>query len=621
MIQLDSAQREARAREVRHEVVAQFTDGTHNAFRILFALQWAVAVALAWAHTAPGDSQVGFAAVAGAVLTIPATLFTRAAPRAAWVRHCVALTQMGWSTLFIYLLGGRVEAYFHLFASLTFLALYRDWTLLLSAAAAFFSFPIARIALLPESYSSTVAWWRITEQAAWVAVECAMLGFAIVHSMKSVRRFSRGTADLQLSNESFGQVVNEHSHELERSREHFRLIAETTRAIPFELDLGRGCFTYVGSQAEKLLGIPDAKWREPGFLDVLVPREREGATRQLFDDCRGGSFEAVCTVVTPATGAIDVHWTISCENVQGVKVLRGLLIDVTETQRRGRQMSQGQTLESLGRVAAGVAHEINTSVQFVSDSVRFVRHALKDVPRALGDYRALTASALSGRDVVAAAKLAHATDEAADIDYFLTNAPEALDRALEGIGRVATIAKAMTEFAHPEAHKVDADINRLIESTLSMARNEYRLIARLETAFAELPPVRCHVGEIKQVVLDLVVNAAHAVGEKVAGTNDKGLIAVRTRMLGEQVEISISDSGNGIPEAARNRIFEPFFTTKEVGRGTGQGLALTRTIVVEKHHGSIHFETKTGEGTTFYIRLPVSDAATSADITNKQAAA
>jgi signal transduction histidine kinase len=152
-----------------------------------------------------------------------------------------------------------------------------------------------------------------------------------------------------------------------------------------------------------------------------------------------------------------------------------------------------------------------------------------------------------------------------------------------------------------------------------MARNEYKNVAEVVTDFAELPAIHCHAGDFNQVLLNLVLNAAHAISDVVEGTGTKGRITVRTRAIGEYVEVSVSDTGAGIPESVRGRIFEPFVTTKEVGRGTGQGLALSRGIVVEKFKGSLHFETVTGKGTTFFIRLPVSDDAMTA--TNKQAAA
>ncbi|HZY09148.1 MAG TPA: ATP-binding protein, partial [Ilumatobacteraceae bacterium] len=364
-----------------------------------------------------------------------------------------------------------------------------------------------------------------------------------------------------LTNEAFGQHVEERTRELERSREQYRLIAETTRAIPFELNLTEGRFTYIGPQAETVLGVPETRWKEPGYLDALLPRSRESGIRRQLDECASGSFETLCAVVTADDRVVELRWTVSCEVVNNTRLLRGLMIDVTEARRLVREMAQGQKLESVGRIAAGVAHEINTSVQFISDSVRFVRHALRDVPHALADYRALTADVLSGKDVIDAAKKAADTDEAADVDYFLKNAPDALDRAIEGIGRVGSIVRSMTEFAHPDARsKADVDLNRAIKTTLNMARNEYKTVAELVTEFGDIPTVHCHAGDINQVVLNLLLNAAHAISDVVDGTSAKGRITVRTRGIGDFVEISISDTGDGIPEDVRGRIFEPFVT-------------------------------------------------------------
>jgi signal transduction histidine kinase len=168
----------------------------------------------------------------------------------------------------------------------------------------------------------------------------------------------------------------------------------------------------------------------------------------------------------------------------------------------------------------------------------------------------------------------------------------------------------MKEFAHPDRKEMaQVDINQAISSTLVIATNEYKYVADLETDFASLPPVNCFAGEINQVVLNLIVNAAHAIGDVVKGTADKGKIRVATRVLDDQIEISVGDTGKGIPVEVRSRIFDPFFTTKEVGRGTGQGLSIARAVVVEKHGGTLHFETEAGRGTTFFIRLPINGLA------------
>jgi len=221
-------------------------------------------------------------------------------------------------------------------------------------------------------------------------------------------------------------------------------------------------------------------------------------------------------------------------------------------------------------------------------------------------YRSLQTAAAGGDGVAAAVRAAQDAEQAADLDYLLENTPLAIGDAVGGLQRITTIVRSMKEFAHPDqAQKACADLNHAITSTLVVAHNEYKYVANLETDFEELPLVMCHLGEINQVVLNLVVNAAHAIADVVRDTGALGTITVRTRRIGPQVEISIADTGGGIPESVREKIFDPFFTTKEVGKGTGQGLAIARTVVVKKHQGSLRFESEMGVGTTFYIHLPI----------------
>jgi signal transduction histidine kinase len=260
----------------------------------------------------------------------------------------------------------------------------------------------------------------------------------------------------------------------------------------------------------------------------------------------------------------------------------------------------------VGRLAAGVAHEINTPVQFVSDNVQFVRTTMSDIATVVAAYRAMQDAAFNGGDVLHAARHAAGVETGVDLDYLMKDAPLALEGAVEGLGRIATIVRSMKEFAHPDqADKMPVDLNQAIQSTLVIAHNEYKYIAEIDTQFAELPLVVCYMGEINQVVLNLVINASHAIADVVRGTSDKGRLTVRTTLDGDTVEIAVTDTGTGIPPAARDKIFDPFFTTKEVGRGTGQGLAIARSVIVNKHGGTLRFETECGRGTTFFIRLPI----------------
>jgi signal transduction histidine kinase/uncharacterized membrane protein affecting hemolysin expression len=436
---------------------------------------------------------------------------------------------------------------------------------------------------------------------------------ALAHSFsvmmsECVRMFEERRQMERTEKERLEKLVAERTRELERGREQYRLVVEGTQAIPFALDADEGRFQYIGPQGPRRLGFSDEDWKRAGFLDRLLPRERNGQARARIDESVSGHFELETAVLTHDEQRVDLRWVVNCETSEdtGRRVLRGMMLDVTEQRRLENELAQAQKLESVGRLAAGVAHEINTPVQFVSDSVRFVRESMDDLREIVDRYRDLRSATRSGGAVAAAAKATEDAEDDADLDYILENAPMALDRAREGLGRVADIVRSMKEFAHPDRKEMaPVDINHAISSTLVIASNEYKYVADVETGFGDLPMVHCYAGEINQVVLNLVVNAAHAIADVVKGTPEKGRIQVRTRVVDDQVEIAVADTGNGIPPEVRSRIFDPFFTTKEVGKGTGQGLAIARTVVVEKHGGALHFETEVGKGTTFYIRLPI----------------
>jgi PAS domain S-box-containing protein len=293
----------------------------------------------------------------------------------------------------------------------------------------------------------------------------------------------------------------------------------------------------------------------------------------------------------------------------------GMIQDITERKQLQDQLLQAQKLESVGQLAAGIAHEINTPTQYIGDNVRFLKDAFQDIKKLLANYERLLSAANDNtlsrqtiQDVAAAVKLA-------DTGYLLDEIPKAIDQTLEGITRVSTIVGAMKEFSHPDTkEKIPLDLNRAINSTITVARNEWKYVADLETEFdPSLPLISCLPGEFNQVILNLIVNAAHAIADVVKkGGPEKGKITVQTKNCAEWVEIRIQDSGTGIPKKVQSRIFDPFFTTKEIGKGTGQGLAIARSVIVDKHGGSIHFETEEGKGTTFIIRLPHSGKALSA---------
>jgi signal transduction histidine kinase len=285
----------------------------------------------------------------------------------------------------------------------------------------------------------------------------------------------------------------------------------------------------------------------------------------------------------------------------------GMCEDITERIQLREQLLQAQKLESVGQLAAGIAHEINTPTQYIGDNTRFLKEAFEDLKSLLGNYERLLSANKCGTMPDEALQEIQAAIKRTDADYLLEEIPKAIDQSLEGVGRVAALVSAMKEFSHPDTkEKTLLDLNRAIGSTITVARNEWKYVSDMETEFdPSLPMVSCLPGEFNQVILNLIVNASHAIADVIKnGGPAKGMIKVRTLNCSEWAEVRIQDSGSGIPKDVQSRIFDPFFTTKEIGKGTGQGLAIARSVVVGKHGGTIHFETEEGKGTTFIIRLP-----------------
>ena len=356
----------------------------------------------------------------------------------------------------------------------------------------------------------------------------------------------------------------------------------------------------LGRSREELLSlsIPD--------IDPLFPKEKWGVFWEELKTLGSMNFE---TQHKTKQGRIfPVEVTANYLEFDGQQYCFAFARDITDRRTLEGQLRQAQKLEGIGQLAAGIAHEINTPTQFVTDNLTFLRDAWKASHELLERYRSAIRDAAGTLAEGVAAGLEEA-EQNCDLAFIVAEAPCAIDQGLDGAHRVAKIVRAMKEFSHPDsADKTATDLNKTIASTITVARSEWKYVAELATELDEtLPPVVCYQGDINQVILNLLVNAAHAIKEKLKD-GEKGRITVRTRMRGESVEISVTDTGAGIPEAIRARIFEPFFTTKEVGEGTGQGLSLAHTLVVKKHSGKIWFETEMGRGTTFFISLPIEPA-------------
>jgi Amt family ammonium transporter len=313
---------------------------------------------------------------------------------------------------------------------------------------------------------------------------------------------------------------------------------------------------------------------------------------------------------------------VRCPNGQGGEILLDLMInpvsrdrsefallgvEVTERKQMEMQLAQAQKLESIGQLAAGIAHEINTPIQFIGDNTRFVKDGIDSMRGLLDVYHELFMAARDERPLAEALAQADILRTEADVDYLNTEIPRAIEETLDGVRRIAKIVHAMKEFSHPGREaKQELDLNRAIESTIVVSGNEWKFVAEMRTDLdPELPPVLCFPGEINQTILNIIVNAAHAIRDVVGDAGGMGTISIATRRVDGDVEIRIGDTGTGIPEEIRSRIFDPFFTTKEVGKGTGQGLSQVHATIVKKHGGTVSVDSTVGKGTTFVIRVPI----------------
>jgi signal transduction histidine kinase len=281
---------------------------------------------------------------------------------------------------------------------------------------------------------------------------------------------------------------------------------------------------------------------------------------------------------------------------------------MTGRKKMETQLQQSHKMEALGQLAAGIAHEINTPTQFVGDNTRFFQEAFEDLIQIAGICEELVDAAKSSTLTAERIQDVERRIAEIDLDYLTEEIPVAIQHTLKGVERITKIVQAMKIFAHPGMmEKEPTDINQEIEKTITITRNEWKYVADLITDFdPSLPLVPCFRAELNQVILNMIVNAAHAVAEANRDKADpKGTIRISTRHEGNRAEIQIQDTGAGIPKEIRHKVFDLFFTTKEPGKGSGQGLAIAHSVIVEKHKGTITLESQVRKGTTFILSLPL----------------
>jgi PAS domain S-box-containing protein len=400
--------------------------------------------------------------------------------------------------------------------------------------------------------------------------------------------------------------------ELRRTRLSYRAVVDGIGNVVFQTD-----------EEHRLVSITPTWTRMTHFgvvrslgrplVEFVHDSDREHVDRQLLDLqerwSTAATFECRLRRLLGDDVPVEVIARPLVDEAGRRRGLVGVIADITERKARAIEAQHAQKLEALGRVSAGLAHEINSPIQFIGDNTRFLADAYRSLSGILDTYREIferRSGELDGTGDTAGCgqcrELVERAGAEADIDFVLEEVPVAIQQSLEGLTRVATLVRAMRTFSHPgQNRQTPTDLNEALAAAVTVARNQVTKVADIDCQFDPLPPVTCSIGDLNQVFLNLVVNAADAI----ADSGQRGTLTVVTRLEGDDAVVTVSDTGIGIPDDIKLRIFEPFFTTKEVGHGAGQGLALARAVVHDKHGGRIDVTSQVGRGSTFTIRLPV----------------
>lgn len=396
---------------------------------------------------------------------------------------------------------------------------------------------------------------------------------------------------------------------LEDLRLMYRMLMEETGDAIFILDTNTGKFINTNKQAEILIGKKKEKILKMQLEGLFSGKSAEQCIR-LKEGSSSHINEIIEDIYLLRHGGkeIPVIVKVSQAKLSDKTVLQFVVRDITQRKQMEIQLGHAQKMESIGQLAAGIFHEMNTPLQFIGNNTSFLRESFGYLIDILNDYSQLEGQLKYETSSMEMVKKINAKIIEKDLDFLIDEIPEAIDQSLEGIGRVNKIVQAMKEFSHPGMdERKPNDLNKAIETTLNISQGEWKYVANIETSLdQELPLVPCCINDFNQSVLNIIINASQAIKDSLENErNQKGTINIATRQKGKWAEIVIKDSGPGIPEEIRSKIFEPFFTTKEIGEGTGQGLALAYTMMVKKHNGKIFMDTELGKGTTFTIRLPL----------------
>lgn len=624
---------------------------TDKLFAWLMLLQWLGGVVTAsvvsprtWIGNTPYIHLhlVSSVLLGGAISSLPIYLAWKL-PGRPFTRHVIAISQMLWSALLIHYSGGRIETHFHVFCSLAFLSFYRDWRVLVTATIVVAADHFLRGVWWPLSVFGVVleSPYRWIEHAAWVIVNDFFLMRSCLKGVAESRERCKRQAELESTNERVEAAVQQRTFELQKTNvqlnseiserkhaqeqvrnreERIRSILSSTIDPLLTIDM-RGIIQeasdsvmdvflwspkeIIGRNINVLIPEPHHSLHDSYLLSSHQQKESSAhSTLREINALRKDGSEIPCEVLIWRT------------NIPGSSepLFSGIIRDVSKRLKREKKLKQAQAnllhaekLASVGQLSAGIAHEINTPIQFIGDNLQACQEMFDDVTQLVCEYRSLLEQFQRHTEFASEITRLRELEKDVDMNYIIGDFPLALSQSMDGIERVRTIVQAMKEFSHVDKSdvKVLFDLNRALQSTITVAQGEWKSTASVKTEFANLPFIEGYPGELNQVFLNMLVNAVHAIQDKqesIAGT-----ITVQTKMENKWAVVSISDTGCGMSVPLQRKIYDPFFTTKEVGRGSGQGLAISHNIIVERHKGEIEMESGEGKGTTFHIKLPIAD--------------
>ncbi len=590
-------------------------------FAYLMLIQYGLAIS--WAlinyprsYVGSGSSlhpQVWIAIILGGVISIPNVALITFWHSKYQSRWSISICQAIMSCLLISISGGRSETHFHIFGSLAFIALYRDYRLLYPAVGIILGDHIVRGIYFPASlYGVTSgAEWRFVEHGAWLLLETAILTAACLKGIREIREIASQQVELEDARGAIERQVEERTAELQASKARTAAILENAldAIVTFTRD---GEIVEFNPAAEQMFGCKKDDVLGTQWLDLILPLEQRPAYGEVLvqflttGKCEAGNARVEFTAHRRNLQPFPAELYITPVKVKGQQLLTAYARDLGEKKRLEAELSHSQKIQTVGQLATGIAHEINTPNQYIGDNLYFLKESFDGVNRAVGAMSEYIERLPASGD--SRARLEEILREA-DLDFVKAEIPRAIEQALEGVERVATIVSAMKTFSHPgQLSQTHVNINKIAESTVEVTRNEWKYVASIDLQLdPELPAFLGYPSELGQVFLNMIINAVHAIQEKF-GSEPGGKVIIKTQLAEDHIIVSIADNGAGIPAAAKAHIFEAFYTTKEVGIGTGQGLAISKSVIEERHGGHISVVSLEGKGTTFVIKLPISSA-------------